>query len=142
MNFKISLAVFLALVAVSLIGFAFSLVGVAGSAVDSVWKLVALSIGLSLVAGFIYPVVRGVRKGDVLSTTSTFIEKTPTGQIVSMFAMPTAVAMQSGRVGSKILIQLPGRQAEGVIIAYASTFSPATIKLVEIEQIPAGAYRF
>jgi len=142
MNFKISLAVFLALVAVSLIGFAFSLIGVAGSAVDSVWKLIALSIGLALVGGFVYPFVRGVKKGDVLSTTSSFIEKTPTGQIISMLAMPTAVAMQSGRVSSKILIQLPGRQAEGVIVSYASTFSPATIRIVEIEQIPAGAYRF
>lgn len=142
MNFKISIVVFLLLVALSLIGYAFSFIGIAGSLVDSIWKLVALSIGVGLVAGFVYPVIRGVRKGDLLSTTTTVFSQTAVGQVASFFTGPSAVALQGGRVGGRIMVQLQGRQAEGIIVAYASTFSPALIKLVEVEQVPSNVYRY
>lgn len=139
MNLKVSLVAFLLLVALSLIAFAFSFVGVPGSAVDSVWKLFALSLGVALVAGFAYPYLRGVKKGDVLSTN--LVQMSPNGMstIINLFGGPTAVAMQSGRKGDKININFQGRQAEGIVISYASTFSPAQVKITEMEQVQATA---
>ena len=142
MNLKISLVVFLLLVALSLIGYAFSLVGVAGSVIDSIWKLVALSLGVGLITGFGYPHLRGVKKGDLLTTTNAVFSQNPVGQVASFFTGPSAVALQSGRVGDRIMVQLPGRQAEGIITSYASTFSAATIKIVEMEQAATSVFRY
>ncbi len=137
MNFKITIATFLLLVALSLIGFAFSLIGVPGSFVDSIWKLVALDIGLAIVAGFAYPFVRGVKKGDLLATTVYYNSRG--AGLASVLAGASAVALQNGRKGEKIKINFQGRQAEGVVIAYASTFSPAVVRVTEIERI-AGTH--
>ncbi len=135
MNFKISLVSFLLLLALSLIAYAFSLIGVAGSVIDSIWKLVALAIGVSLVIGFAYPYLRGVRKGDLLTTNAThFHNNNATGTIVNIFAGPSAISLQSGRLGEKIKINFQGREAEGIIISYASTFSLASVKITEMEQ--------
>ncbi len=140
MNFKITLATFLLLLALSLIAFGFSLIGVAGSVINSIWKLVALSIGISLVTGFAFPFIRGVRKGDVLATATHYGVQ---GQnvISSLFTGVGAVAMQNGRKGDKIKINFQGRHAEGIVISYASTFSPAVVKVTEMEQISPATFR-
>lgn len=136
MNFKISLISFLLLLALSLIAFAFSLVGVAGSVVDSVWKLIALCIGVSLVIGFAYPHLRGVKKGDLLSTNTVYFDSRNPAAIMSIFAGPTAVALQNGRIGERIKVNSQGRQAEAIVLSYASTFSHAVVRITEVEQAP------
>ncbi len=136
MNFKISLVAFLLLFALSLMAFAFSLVGIAGTIVDSIWKLVALDMGLALITGFVYPHIRGVKKGDLLATNAVYYNNRAQGTIINLFGGPTAIAMQSGRVGERIKVNFQGRQAEGIIASYASTFSPAFIRVTEMEQSP------
>ncbi|MFH1246871.1 MAG: hypothetical protein V1644_00685 [Candidatus Micrarchaeota archaeon] len=136
MNFKISLVSFLLLLSLSLIAFAFSLVGVAGSVIDSIWKVIALCVGLSLIFGFTYPYIRGVKRGDYLSTNAVSYDNHAGATIVNILGGPTAVALQSGRIGSKIKINFQGRQAEGIIVSYASTFSQAMVKITEMEQVP------
>ncbi|MBI4406671.1 hypothetical protein HY571_02040, partial [Candidatus Micrarchaeota archaeon] len=131
------IATFLLLLALSLIGFGFSIIGVAGSLVDSVWKLVALDIGLAIVIGFSYPHIRGVKKGDFLATTVYYNSRG--AGLASVLTGVSAVALQNGRKGDKIKINFQGRQAEGVVIAYASTFSPAVVRVTEIERI-AGTH--
>ena len=140
MNFKISLVSFLLILAVSLIAFAFSIVGVPGSIVDSIWKLIALNLGISLIAGFAYPFIRGVKRGDFLSTNSVHFDNAGAGMVINMLAGPSAVALQNGRVGERIKINFQGRNAEGVIVAYASTFSPAIIRITEMEQSAVQVY--
>lgn len=141
MNLKISLVSFLLLVSFSLIAFAFSLVGVAGSVIDSVWKVVSLCLGLSLLVGFAYPHIRGVKRGDLLSTNTTMHNHHAGATIINILGGPTAVAMQSGRVGSRIKVNFQGRNAEGIIVSYASTFSPAAIKVTEMEQVSFNSYK-
>lgn len=137
MNFKISLISFLLLLSLSLIAFAFSLIGVAGSVVDSIWKVIALCLGLSLIAGFAYPYARGVRKGDFLSMNTAFFDnRHPGTTVINLLGGPTGVALQDGRVGERIKISFQNRQAEAVIVAYASTFSPASARITEMEQTP------
>ena len=140
MNFKISLVSFLLLLAVSLIGFAFSVIGVAGTIVDSIWKLIALGLGLSLIAGFAYPHFRGVKKGDFLSTNSVYYEHHGANAVINILTGPTAIALQDGRLGTRIKINFQGRQAEAVIVSYASTFSPAIVRVTEMEQPTPHAY--
>ncbi len=142
MNFKISLVSFLLLVSFSLIAFAFSLIGVAGSVIDSIWKVVALCLGLSLLVGFTYPYVRGVKRGDFLSTNAVMHDNHhPGATVINLLGGPTAVAMQSGRVGNRIKVNFQGRQAEGVIVAYASTFSAALVKITEMEQVSFNSFK-
>ena len=134
MNLKISLVAFLLLVSFSLIAFAFSLIGVAGSVIDSIWKVIALCFGLSLIIGFTYPFVRGVKRGDFISSNAVFHDNRNGAAIINMLGGPTAVALQGGRVGDKIKVNFQGRQAEGIIVAYASTFSAALVRITEMEQ--------
>lgn len=137
MNLKISLVSFLLLLSLSLIAFAFSLIGVAGSVVDSIWKVVALCIGISLIAGFAYPHIRGVKKGDFLSSNTVFYDNRQGAAVINILGGPTALALQDGRVGQKIKVNFQGRQAEAVIVAYASTFSSASVRIIEVERPPA-----
>lgn len=133
MNLKISLASFLALIAISLVGYSLSLVGVPGTLVNSIWKVVALCFGLSIILGFAWPILRGVRKGDGLALTNSFVQQTAIGAVINVFGGVGAVALQNGRKGDKIRVQLQGRQAEAIVISYESTFSPAVVKVTEIE---------
>ncbi len=143
MNLKISLVSFLLLVSFSLIAFAFSLIGIPGSVIDSVWKVVALCIGISLLGGFAYPHIRGVKRGDLLSTNAVMHNghNHPGATVINLLGGPTAVAMQSGRVGSRIKINFQGRNAEGIIVSYASTFSAAVVKITEMEQVSFTSYK-
>ncbi len=136
MNLKVSLVAFLLLLALSLIAYAFSIIGVAGSFIDSVWKLIALAIGIAVVLGFIYPPLRGVRKGDLLTSNVSHFHNAPggAGAIINLFSGPTAVALQGGRTGDRIKVNFQGREAEAIITSYASTFSLAVVRITEMEQ--------
>ncbi|HEV8289908.1 MAG TPA: hypothetical protein VGQ00_03095 [Candidatus Norongarragalinales archaeon] len=125
--FGVSLAVFLAF-------YAFSLLGVPGAAIDSPWKLVALSGAFSIVFGLSWPALRGVKNGDVLVTTIQRSTRDQTGN-VWVQQMPLFVtAQQDGRVKQSIRVKLAdGKSAVGSITSYAGTFQPATIRLTETE---------
>lgn len=99
-----------------------------------VWKLVALSIGLSIVTAAAYPHIRGVREGDQMVA---FVRRDHVVAGVRQQAMDVvfATAMESGKVGQKIRIAVGnGIHAEGRITSYGGTFSPATLKITETER--------
>ena len=136
MNLKVSLASFLALVALSLVAYALSLIGTPSSLINSIWKVLAMCFGLSVILGFVWPEIRGVRKGDGLAMSNSFVQQSPIGAVINVFGGVGAVALQTGRKGDKIKVQMQGRQAEAIIISYESTFSPAMVKVTEMEVAP------
>ena len=134
MNVWLSGKAFLLLLAASLIGYAFSVIGVANTPIDSVWKLVALSLGVAIILGYGYPVARGVKKGDTMLAISRR-EVTHGNSIHSLLDQFLVTALENGRSGEKIRVRIAGgKSGEGVIAKYAGTLSPAQIKLTESER--------
>lgn len=133
MDFRTLLKVFAALFLLSLISYGFSVLGVPGSPIDSFWKLLALSLAVSIIAGYISPHVRGIRKDDQLIATQKR-EVMHDNSVHTHLENIIVTAAENGRVGSKIRVKLfNGKRAEGIITGYAGTFSAATIKLTESE---------
>ena len=123
----------LALISYGLHPYIDSALGVKESIFDSVWQVLALAIGLSIMLSLAYPLVRGVQRGDTLMGE---VPRTRSnGQSVLAFIESAPViALEPGRQGQKIRVRLPnGKSAEGIIAAYAGTFSPAYIKITETE---------
>ncbi|MBU1197982.1 hypothetical protein KJ765_05755 [Candidatus Micrarchaeota archaeon] len=137
MNLKILAKAFVALLATSLIAYSFSIIGVPGTPVDSFWKLFALVLGVSIVTGYAWPQLRGVRKGDMLMVVERrhqhegdFIQNIIDSYLVT--------ALEDGRIGNKIKVRISNQRnnnlkGEGVIISYAETLRPARIRLTESE---------
>ncbi len=143
MDFKMLGKSFAILLAVSLLAYAFSVLGVAGTAIDSVWKLVALDIGVSILTAAAYPYIRGVRKGDELATNGSVANIRGMGMnfTIGNFGIADSFALSNGRVGKKIRIRLlDGRAGEGKIVEYAGLFSPARIQVTEIEKPAPQAF--
>lgn len=141
MNFGLSLKVAMVLTALSLVAYglssyinAFLHLG-EQSIFNEAWKLIALSLGVSLLVGFAQPTIRGIKRGDRLFA---FVQRQIRHGDQNVFmndAIP-AVALEDGKVGGKIKVSLPnGAEGEGVILSYAGVFTPHTIKLVETERI-------
>lgn len=141
MNIKFFLKSFGVLLAASLIAYAFGWLGVEGAVVDSLWKLLALDIGLSLAAAFAWPHIRGVRKGDALAmdTPAASVGMPGISFVISSFGMANAYANSNGRVGDKIKIRtVGGARGEARILEYSGLFSPAKVQLLEIERPQAA----
>lgn len=101
---------------------------------DNFWAMEAIVIGLSIILGFIQPYFRGIKVGDTLIATIPIRQHSGTQQI-DMLSGISVIALESGRVGKKIRVQMdPARKGEGIITAYSGTFSPATIRLTETER--------
>ena len=107
-----------------------------------VWRLLAIALALAIIAGYAWPRVRGVRKGDVLITFARRHQQTPFG--IATINEPIFVnALEAGRVGKKIRVSFQnGSLAEGIIEEYAGTLSPPTIRLTETENISGAEVRF
>jgi hypothetical protein len=133
MNFRIFGQAFVILVAVSLLGYSFSVVGVANTPIDSFWKLMAFDLGIAIVAAYAAPHIRGVRKGDQLA--ANVMRHQHNGDIIQQIISSYFVtALQNGRLGQKIRVRLANnRTGEGIITAYAGTLTPAQIRLTESE---------
>ncbi|MFH1106752.1 MAG: hypothetical protein V1787_02555 [Candidatus Micrarchaeota archaeon] len=133
MNLKIFFQAFVILLAVSLLGYGLSVAGVPGTAIDSFWKLIAFDLGIAIVASYLLPYIRGVRKGDQLA--ANVMRHSHSGDILQAIVSSYFVtALENGRVGQKIRVRLANhRTGEGVVTSYAGTFSPAQIRLTESE---------
>ena len=141
MNLSLAGKVAMVLVALALVLYGLS--GVLGKALQlgdqniftEPWKLIALSIGAAIIAGFAQPSFRGIKKGD---TIFAFMQRNVQQGVQNFFmtdAVP-AIALEDGRVGSKIRVVLPnGARGEGIIVDYKGVFSMPTIKLIESERI-------
>lgn len=130
-----ALAVSLAL---ALIGFALhqpinAALGLESSILDSVWQSLALGIGVSILMSLGWPHARGVRRGDRLVAQVPRTQQTP-GGVFAFVDNVVVIALEGGRTGGKIKVRLGnGRSGEGIITAYAGTFSPAVIQITETE---------
>ncbi|NYZ77994.1 hypothetical protein H0N96_01155 [Candidatus Micrarchaeota archaeon] len=134
MNLKVVWTAFMVYAAAALVtfgvsGFINQAFGWRESLLSDAWKLVAIAAGGAIATGFVYPSVRGVKRGDLLIT---FVKRVAASQQFTDYVAVTA--LEDGKVGKKIRVQLPnGALAEGVITAYAGTLSPSAIRLVEAE---------
>lgn len=142
MNFKVMAFSIVLLSALSLVAFGLSssinaALGVSESLLSDFWKLLALSIGFSILLGIAFPFLRGIRKGDKLlaqvSRKQTRLH--PTGPQAVFFMQTVLVtALANGYQGGKIKVRFDnGRTGEGIITGYSSTFSPASIQITESE---------
>ncbi|HLC47706.1 MAG TPA: hypothetical protein VJI13_01405 [Candidatus Norongarragalinales archaeon] len=133
MNLNVFGKVFLSLLVVSLLGYSFNQIGVQGKMIDSLLKLLAFDLAISLIAAWSYPYARGIRKNDQL--IAQISRQVAHDNIVHNHIDTVLVtSLQDGRIGGKIHVRLlNGKRAEGVISAYAGTFSPAAIRLTESE---------
>jgi amino acid transporter len=137
MNIRLFAQCAVALFAASLLGYAFSYIGVAGTVIDSFWKLVAFDLGLAIIFAFSWPHIRGVRKGDGLATDllAGNLRMPGLNVMVGGLGISNAFAAQNGRMGQKIRIHLSdGRRGEARILEYAGTFSPARVQILEMEK--------
>lgn len=104
--------------------------GVKDSLLDKPWQMLALANGLALLFGISWPHLRGVKAGDRLVA----LVRREHEMMGSWMEGITATAMEAGRTGTRIRVQLAdGSLGEGIVLAYAGMFSPATLRLVETE---------
>lgn len=98
--------------------------------IDFLLKSLAFAFGSSLLMPFLYPHVRGVRAGDEVRVVLS--EQKLPFSILS--APPFAVAVENGRIGNSIKVQLKGGgEEECIVVSYASLFSPAKVKILQKE---------
>ena len=105
------------LTAVALVSYAL----VPGATLELLFKLLALAVGVSLASPFVYPHVRGVRKGD---DVLVFAES-ESAPLVG-FSLKNGVALENGRIGSVISVGFPdGTEARCELTNYAGLLTPA-----------------
>jgi hypothetical protein len=96
--------------------------------IDFLLKSLAFAFGSAMLMPFIYPHIRGVRKGDEVGVVLS--EKELPFSIP--FVRSGAIAMDNGRIGERIRIAFRGgSEEEGVVVSYAGLFTPAKIKLLQ-----------
>ncbi|MBI5635428.1 hypothetical protein HY993_00500 [Candidatus Micrarchaeota archaeon] len=142
MNFKVMAFSIVLLSALSLVAFGLSApinsaLGLKESLLTDFWKLLALSIGSSILLGIAFPYLRGVRRGDKLiaQVSRKQTQSHPSGPQAVFFVQTVLVtALSNGWKGGKIKVRFDnGHNGEGIISAYQGTFSPATIQITESE---------
>jgi hypothetical protein len=97
-------------------------------------KLLALSLAMTLLLPVVYPHLRGVRRGDMVMAINP-------PQRAGMLQIPipflqfgggTFMALDSGRIGSRVRVSMPDstwRDAE--IVSYSGFLQPARVRLLE-----------
>jgi hypothetical protein len=142
MNLRLTGTAFLLLSAVALIAFGLAdyinaALGVARgqtTLLNNFWPMEAIALGAAIILGFAYPQLRGIRRGDQM------VALVPSRQVMGaaqldFFSSIPVTALEDGRVGSKIKVQVDhSRRGEGIITAYAGTITPATLRLTETER--------
>lgn len=138
MNLLFTGKILLVFIATALLLYGFSPVfnsalGLETSLLSEAWKLIALALAGAIISGFAYPLVRGIKKGDVLLAS---VKRAQNDQATISQDFIPVVALEQGRKGSKIKIVFQnGLRGEGVITDYAGTISPPTLRLTETEGV-------
>ena len=145
MNFKLTAKLLMALITLSLVLYGLSsainpLFGWERSLLNEPWQLVALAIAFSFIAGFAYPKIRGIRKGDSLMAFTRQAHEVAGRQLVTNSVL-FVHAMEDGKRGDKICIRFSnGLSGEGVIQSYEEFLIPARITITHSET--KGEVRF
>ena len=118
-----------ALIAFGLSGYLNKALGLEASLLNEPWKMIAIAGGLSVLTGYLHPLLRGVKRGDQLIT---FVKRfSQQGTFVETVFV---TALEDGKKGAKIRVQLTnGALAEGIITDYAGTLTPPVIRLTDAE---------
>lgn len=115
-------------VAAALIGFGVYAIAVPGASMLTIIPLLALAVGLSLVAPFAYPHLRGVKKGDAVIIV--FDAQIP----FTSFKIRSGVAKTSGRKGDLIRVVLnEGNEIQARVTDYSGILTPARTRVSEKE---------
>ncbi len=92
-------------------------------------KLIALSIGISILVALFYPKLRGIKKGD-----KVLVSKSNLPSILGFGR--TGVAIENGRLQKEIRIRFAnGREAVGVVENYGGAFNIPKVRLLYEETI-------
>ncbi len=115
-------------VALALVGFGVYAISVPGANFWLVVPLLALAFGLSLIAPFAYPHIRGVKKGDMVLIV--FDANIP----FTSFRLRSGVAQTSGRKGDIIRVDFgDGTDIQARVTDYSGILTPARAKVSEKE---------
>jgi hypothetical protein len=98
--------------------------------IDFLLKTLAFAFGSAMLMPFIYPHIRGVRRGDEVRVVLSEQEL----PFSILYARSSAVASGNARIGGRIKVAFrDGSEEEGVVISYAGLFAPAKVKLLQKE---------
>lgn len=98
--------------------------------IDILMKLLAFAVGSAIFTPFVYPPLRGVRKGDAVRVVLSE-QKLPFNLF---YRSSEAVAISNGRIGSVIRIAFEnGSEEDGVVVSYAGMLTPAKVKILQKE---------
>jgi membrane protein implicated in regulation of membrane protease activity len=115
-------ALFLFLVAISLLAY-----GIFSLSFDNLLRMLAISLGISLLFLIFYPRLRGVRKGDeVVVVTHSYVPSFlgRKGKIVKIAKNYVVVELEES-----------GKEVTGVIESYEGLLSPPRVRIIYEEQI-------
>ncbi len=105
-----------------------------GDILGSFWRLEAIALALSIAAGFAWPSIRGLRKGDSAVATIAMSRRLPTGHQIADYQVVPVVLLDSGRKGSRVNIAFgDGARGSAIVSEYAGMFTPASVQVVERE---------
>ena len=92
------------------------------------FQLVAIDIGVSILLLFIYPYMRGVKKGDKLLVVD---EKTPF--LFMGLPFSNAIATTDGKINDLVQFELAGNRGIGIglIVKYEGILSNAEVKKMQ-----------
>jgi len=136
-NFSVALRSFVLLSALALVFFGLgatinAALGWQDSLLNHFWNMEALALAFALIAGYAYPHVRGVRKGDSVVAVLPSVQYSGS-EAVAFMKSGFALAASDARKGGRIRIALPNhREAEGIVTEYAGTFSRAVVDVKEV----------
>jgi len=130
MSLPLFLRVFLLAVAASLVSYALLPLALVDLA-----KLLALSMAITLLVPLVYPHIRGVRKGDMVSAVNP-----PQRGLMPQLQIPflqfggSYVALDSGRIGTRLRVAMPdGTWREAEVLSYGGFLQPPRVRLLESE---------
>ncbi|SRR3989339_1879314 len=123
MQIQIFFKVFLISLCLSLIVFAFGDIGLGTLA-----KILAIGVVISIAIGALYPQIRGVHNGDMVSATSH--PNLPA--LMGRFGK----ALSGGKINSQIKVKFEnGEEAIAIIEKYGGLLSPPKVRIVYEEKL-------
>lgn len=109
--------------ALSLISYA----ALPGATLGTLAKMLAASLGVSMLAPFAYTYVRGIRGGDRVVVVAAGNAQQLTG-----FIAKSATALEHGKLGQKIRVALDGgEEVEATVDSYCGMLAPARVSITQ-----------
>lgn len=103
---------------------------VPNAGIDFLLRALAFAFGSALLMPFIYPHIRGVRKGDNVRLVLSEKEL----PFSMLHARSDAIASSNARLGKRMKVKFgDGSEEECVVVSYAGLFTPAKVRILERE---------